>query len=67
MSIIDFSIGVFVMLMGFGFLYRPNKVQQVNRWIRDNIFNDRLLLIHRRRVGVMLIFLGAAVIYFALK
>ena len=67
MSIIVFSIGAFLIFMGFGYLYRPNKVQKINRWIRDNIFNDRLLLIHRRRVGVMLMFIGAAVIYFALQ
>lgn len=67
MNYLDIAIGLFCILMGFGFLYLPGTVQKVNTWIRDNIFSDRILLTHRRRAGVFLIFLGAIIIYLIVR
>lgn len=67
MNIIFIFIGLFMLAMGFGYLYRPDKVQKINSWIRENLFNDRLLLTKRRKVGVMLLFVGAIIIYFAIR
>jgi uncharacterized protein YjeT (DUF2065 family) len=67
MNILDVSIGIFLLVMGFGFLYFPVVVQKMNVWIRENIFSDRMLLTHRRRAGVLLIFMGAIIIYFVVK
>ena len=67
MKIIIFFIGVFMFALGFGYLYHPDKVQKFNSWIRDNVFNDRLLITHRRKLGTMLIFIGTVIIYLVIK
>jgi uncharacterized protein YjeT (DUF2065 family) len=67
LRIIELLTGCFFLFIGFGYLYYPQKIQRINSWIRDNICNDRLLLSHRRKAGVVIVFAGLIVVYFAIK
>ncbi len=67
MNIIVLFIGLFMLAIGLGYLYHPDKVQRFNNWVKEYIFNDRLLITHRRKVGVMLLFAGAVIVYFAIR
>lgn len=67
LNIIIILAGIFVMLLGFGYLCAPKKVIAFNTWVRQNLFNDRLLIMRRRKVGVMLIFIGLIIIYIVIK
>lgn len=67
MSITVFFIGLFIVTIGFGYLYRPDKVSKFNAWAREYLFNDRLLILYRRKAGVMLIIIGAVIIFMSIK
>ena len=67
MRIVLFLTGLFVLALGLGYLYRPEKIQRINCWLRDNLFNDRLLVTHRRRAGTVLLFIGIILIFFATR
>ncbi len=66
MNIISFFAGLILFLVGAAYLYRPTLVYKINLLAREYIFNDRLLLGHRRKVGVMLMVLGALILFFTL-
>ena len=67
MNIIIILVGIFVMLLGFGYLCAPKKVTAFNAWVRENLFNDRLLIMQRRKTGVLLIFIGLILIYIVMR
>ena len=60
---IKILIGFILLLTGLGYMYRPNIIIKVNFWIRENVFNDKMLIIHRRKIGVVLIVVGIIVLY----
>jgi hypothetical protein len=60
-------IGLFFLLIGFGYLYSPDKIRMLNEWIKDNLLNDRLIISYRRKMGVLFLLLGALIIYFSVK
>ena len=59
--------GLFVMLLGAGYIYRPEKVSKFNSWCRNNLFSDRLLITSRRKTGVLLLFAGMIILLFLLR
>ncbi len=60
---IKILVGLALMLAGLGYMYRPNTITKMNSWIRENIFNDQMLINHRRKIGVVLIVLGIILFY----
>ncbi|NLB35369.1 MAG: hypothetical protein GX817_06105 [Elusimicrobia bacterium] len=54
--------GILLLFLGIGYLSRPDIISAFNSWCRENLFTDRLLIIHRRKVGVMLIFVGVLIL-----
>lgn len=60
---IKILIGLVLLLAGLGYMYRPNIIIKVNFWIRKNVFNDQMLINHRRRIGMVLIVLGIIAMY----
>ncbi|MBN2407820.1 MAG: hypothetical protein JXJ19_08990 [Elusimicrobia bacterium] len=67
MNFIKNVTAIFLIILGFGYLYRPDKISRFNSWIKENIFNDRLIIIYRKRIGVLLIFIGALILYMAVR
>jgi len=55
-----------MLLLGAGYLCRPDKVSSFNSWCRNNLFSDRHLIISRRKTGVLLIFSGLMLLLLAL-
>jgi tetratricopeptide (TPR) repeat protein len=53
-----------LLITSLGFLYRPNWVLRWNAWARDLVFNDRYVLLYRRRWG-LLFFLGAVLFFYS--
>lgn len=64
---IKILVGFFLLLTGLGYMYRPNIIIKINNWVRKNVFNDRMLINHRRKIGVVLILLGLIAIYMGIK
>ena len=57
-SALKLLVGIFLLVVSVGYLYRPGLVLRVNAWGRTLFFNDAHLLHFRRRWG-LLAFLGA--------
>ncbi len=64
---IKLLISLFFVALGGSYLYAPHIVSKFNRWIRDNIATDRLLILHRRKTGLFLIVFGALLLVLFLK
>jgi tetratricopeptide (TPR) repeat protein len=54
--------GLFFLFFSLGYLYRPAFVLRVNAWARSLLFNDTVILLYRRRVG--LFFFACAILFF---
>ena len=66
MNLISLFFGILLLLLGIGYLYRPSLIYRFNLLVREYLFNDRLLLAGRRKIGVFLMLAGALVLFFAL-
>lgn len=62
MTYLIFSLAVFFLLLGFTFFYRPAWIARFNKFVRERFFNDSILLLERRKKGVL--FLLIAVLFF---
>jgi len=60
-------IGLLLLAAGMGYLYRPNTVMKLNEWIKKHIFNDQILIHHRRKIGLAMLLLGFLLLYFGVK
>ncbi|MGM0440941.1 MAG: hypothetical protein ACQEQC_00775 [Elusimicrobiota bacterium] len=63
MKYLNIIVALFIMAVGMGYLARPDIITKFNEWMRENLFSDRLLLRHRRKVGTLLLFMGAVLFY----
>ncbi len=66
MNTITAVIGFLLVLAGIGYLYRPDKISKLNSWFKNYIFNDRVLLLHRRKVGVAILLIGVVIFYLSI-
>lgn len=56
--------GLMLFFIGLGYLYRPDLISAFNSWCRENLFSDRLLIIKRKKIGILLLF--ASLLVFSL-
>jgi len=61
-----FLLGLLLLVLGLGYLYRPYWIVKLNAWVRMNIFNDQILITRRRKVGIILFFIGVILIFLGL-
>ncbi len=66
MKLISFLLGFIFFLLGFAYLYRPALVYKFNLLMREYLFNDRLVLVNRRKIGTFLLITGALILFFSL-
>jgi len=53
MTILIYLGAVFLLFLGLFFIYKPLWLVRVNKFARERIFNDNLLLLERRQKGVL--------------
>ena len=63
MELFKMLAGLVLLLFGMGYLYRPDRIIKFNAWMREHLFNDHILINHRRKIGVILIALGLMVMF----
>ena len=51
------------MALGMGYIYRPDIIERVNRVLKETLLNDSYVALHRRSWGLLLVLLGAILIY----
>ena len=55
--------GLLFVLLGLGYIYKPEIVERVNRLIRETFLNDSYVALHRRNWGFLLLLLGGILVY----
>ncbi len=55
--------GFFCVLLGLGYLFRPDIIERVNAVIRETILNDSFIALERRKWGTILVLTGTLLIY----
>lgn len=56
-------LGLAALLLAWVFLFRRGVLFKFNAWVRDNIFNDSVVLFSGRRVAILLLVLGGISIF----
>jgi hypothetical protein len=60
---IKIFFGLLFLLLGLGYIYKPEAIERVNRLIRETFLNDSYVALHRKNWGFLLLLLGALLVY----
>lgn len=55
--------GLVFILLGLGYIYKPEAIERVNRLIRETFLNDSYVALHRKNWGFLLLLIGGVLIY----
>ncbi|HAH33048.1 MAG TPA: hypothetical protein DCL44_12115 [Elusimicrobia bacterium] len=55
--------GLVFLLLGLGYIYKPEIVERLNRLLKETLLNDSYAALHRRKWGVLLVLIGTLLIY----
>jgi hypothetical protein len=55
--------GLLMLLLGLGYIYRPDIIERVNKVLKETLLNDSYVSLHRRSWGFLLVLLGAILVY----
>lgn len=55
--------GLVILLLGLGYIYKPDIIERVNRVLKETLLNDSYVALHRRNWGFLLILVGVTLIY----
>lgn len=60
---LKFFFGLLFVLLGLGYIYKPEIIERINRLIRETFLNDSYVALHRRNWGFLLVLIGGILIY----
>lgn len=60
---IKIFFGLLFILLGLGYVYKPEAIERLNRLIRETFLNDSYVALHRKNWGFLLLLLGALLVY----
>lgn len=63
MRLLEILIGLLFLIISVGYLYRPTIIIRFNAWGRKYLFNDQLLITHRKKIGVVLLIIAIVFLY----
>ena len=55
--------GLVFVLLGLGYVYKPEIIERVNRLIKETFLNDSYVALHRKNWGFLLLLVGGVLIY----
>lgn len=55
--------GLLFVLLGLGYIYKPEAIERLNRLIKETFLNDSYVALHRRNWGFLLLLVGAVLVY----
>jgi uncharacterized protein YjeT (DUF2065 family) len=64
---IKIFFGLVFILLGLGYIYRPDAIERLNRLIKETFLNDSYVALHRKNWGFLLLLLGGVLIYMGLS
>ena len=59
--------GLIILLLGFGYIYRPDIIERINKVLKETLLNDSYVALHRKNWGFFLILMGATLIYMGIS
>jgi uncharacterized protein YjeT (DUF2065 family) len=57
------GIGLIFLLLGMGYLYRPDLIARMNALLREYILNDAYIALERKKWGVFFLLIGFLFVY----
>jgi len=61
------TLGVLFLSLGWIYLYKPKLVSRINNFARDVLFNDRVILLARKKVSIVFFCLSFVAIFMGLS
>lgn len=55
--------GLLFILLGLGYIYKPEIIERVNRLIKETFLNDSYVALHRKNWGFLLLLVGGVLVY----
>ncbi|OIO02173.1 MAG: hypothetical protein COX65_02835 [Elusimicrobia bacterium CG_4_10_14_0_2_um_filter_56_8] len=55
--------GLVFVLLGLGYVYKPEIIERINRLIKETFLNDSYIALHRKNWGFLLLLVGGLLIY----
>lgn len=55
--------GLVFILLGLGYIYKPEAIERLNRLIKETFLNDSYVALHRKNWGFLLLLMGGVLIY----
>ncbi len=59
-------LGLVCLLLGVGYLCRPDIIERINNIIRNTLLNDSYIALERKKWGIFFLLLGIMFFYMAL-
>jgi uncharacterized protein YjeT (DUF2065 family) len=66
-SQLKIAVGVVCLLLGMGYLYRPDLIERMNALLRDYLLNDAYIALERRKWGAFFLLIGFLFLYMGLS
>lgn len=66
MILLKLAFGILFFVLGWIYLYKSNIVLNLNRFVRETIFSDRLVLLKRNKLAILFFCLSFIALYMAL-
>jgi hypothetical protein len=64
---IKLFFGLVILLLGLGYIYKPDVIERINRVLKETLLNDSYVALHRRNWGFLLVLLGATLSYMGIS
>ena len=61
------AFGVFLVLMGFGYIFRYDIIERIRAVIRETLLNDAYIALERRKWGLFFVLMGTVFLYMGLN
>jgi tetratricopeptide (TPR) repeat protein len=65
MLLLKFILGIFFLFLGWIYFFRPKFVADFNKFARETVFNDRRILLERKKLAIFFFLISFAFTYFA--
>ena len=67
MTALKLACGAFSVLLGLGYLFRPDIIERLNAVLRETIFNDAYIALERKKWGAFFCLIGILLLYMGLS
>lgn len=61
---LELAAGLACLLLGLGYLYRPDLIERLNALLRECLLNDAYIALERRKWGMFFLLLAFLFLYF---